>query len=161
MIALIYAASLNNVIGKDGTLPWHVPSDLKHFKAVTLGKPVIMGRKTWNSLPRKPLPARKNIVMTRDQNFKPEGAEVAQSTDAALALASNASEVCVIGGAEIFHAFMPIARRIYLSRILFEVVGDVRMPPLDTRIWKQVSRSAHQKAENDDAAFETLIFDRY
>jgi len=160
MISLVYAVSENGVIGRDGGLPWHVPSELKHFKSVTLGKPVIMGRKTWESLPRRPLPGRLNIVMTRDENFGPEGAVVAGDVNGALAFAQDAAEACVIGGADVFKAFMPLARRIYLTRILATVVGDVMIPTLDNGVWKEVSRSTPQRAEGDDASYEALVFER-
>jgi len=160
MISLVYAVSENGVIGNKGGLPWHVPSDLKHFKAITMGKPVIMGRKTWESLPRKPLPGRLNIVMTRARGFAPVGAEVAADVNAALGLADDADEICVIGGAEIFNAFMPLAKRVYLTRILATVEGDVLMAELEVDQWRQVSRHKHHKAEGDDAAYETLVFER-
>ncbi len=160
MISLVYAVSENGVIGKEGGLPWHVPSDLKHFKAVTFGKPIIMGRKTWDSLPRKPLPGRMNIVMTRDENFAPPDAFVAGDVKSALAFAQDAVETCVIGGAEVLKAFMPLAQRVYLTRILATVVGDVMIPALDISVWKELSRSAVQRAEGDSASYETLVFER-
>lgn len=160
MIALVYAASQNNVIGNNGTLPWHVPSDLKHFKAVTMGKPIIMGRKTWESLPRKPLPGRLNIVLTRKPEFHAKDIKVAFDTEEALSLTGDAVEVCVIGGAEVFKVFMPLAQKIYLTRILKTVVGDVMIPALDLNVWLEVARSAPVRAEGDDAAFETINYQR-
>ena len=160
MISLVYAISRNGVIGKDGGLPWHVPSDLKHFKAVTMGKPVIMGRKTWESLPRKPLPGRKNIVVTRKAGYIAEGAEVVSTIVDAVAQAGSAPEICVIGGAELFKAFIPQADHIYLTRILADVVGDTFMREFSATDWVEIERMAHAKGEKDSAAFETIRFKR-
>src|SRR5258705_13759873 len=102
-IAFVVAVSRNGVIGRAGGLPWHISSDLKRFKALTMGKPLIMGRKTWESLPKKPLPGRRNIVITRQANYRAEGAEVVADAAAALAMAGEAEEISIIGGAEIFH----------------------------------------------------------
>ena len=160
MISLVYAVSANGVIGKDGGLPWSIPSDLKHFKAVTTGKPVIMGRKTWDSLPRKPLPGRKNIVMTRHRGFAAEGAEIAPDVNMALQLAEPAGEICVIGGAEIFKAFWPKANRIYLTRVLATVDGDTFMPEISGKDWSERDRHRPEQGEKDSAPFETAVYER-
>lgn len=159
-IALVYAVSQNGVIGNKGGLPWHVPSDLKHFKAVTLGKPIIMGRKTWESLPRKPLPGRINIVLTREAGFVAQGALVAKDVPSALALAGPVDEICVIGGAEVFKTFLASTQKIYLTRILAMVEGDVMMPELDMAAWREVSRSSPLQTQDDGAAYETLVYER-
>jgi dihydrofolate reductase len=160
VIALVYAVSRNGVIGLDGGLPWRLPSDLKHFKAVTMGKPVIMGRKTWDSLPKKPLPGRPNIVVTRHRNWQADGALVAHDAEAAITLAGDAPEICVIGGAEIFKAFLPKASRIYLTRVLDDVRGDTFMPEIDENDWHPVDRHAFKRGENDSADFETITYER-
>jgi dihydrofolate reductase len=160
MISLVYAQSKNGIIGADGGLPWHIPSDLKRFKETTLGKPIIMGRKTWESLPRKPLPGRQNIVITRQKNWSAEGADVASNVAEALQLAGNVPEVCVIGGGEIYHAFMAIADRIYLTEVDATVAGDTIAPPLDPADWREVSRCASLKGEKDSAYFTTRVLDR-
>ena len=160
MISLVYAISTNGVIGKDGRLPWHMPSDLKHFKAVTLGKPVVMGRKTWESLPKKPLPGRQNIVVTRRPDYSAEGADVVNSIEDALVKAGAVAEVCVIGGAELFKEILPRADRIYLTRIQADVSGDTFLPELSGHDWKQVEREARAKGEKDTAAFETFTYER-
>ena len=160
MISLVYAISRNGVIGKEGALPWHVPSDLQHFKAVTFGKPVIMGRKTWESLPKKPLPGRQNIVVSRKTGFLAEGATVVASVDQAVELAGTAPEVCVIGGAELFKAFFGKAGRIYLTRILADVEGDTFMVELTADEWLQVEHQKHLKGEKDSVAFETMTYER-
>jgi len=148
------------VIGDQGGLPWSLPSDLKQFKAITMGKPVIMGRKTWESLPKKPLPGRRNIVLTRDPDFREPGASTAHSLTEAVAAADDAEEICVIGGAEVFQLFSHLAQRIYLTRVLAEVAGDTKMPEIDMNVWREVRRSAPQRSEKDSAAFETAVLER-
>ena len=160
MISLVYAISRNGVIGKEGGLPWHVPSDLKHFRAVTLGKPVIMGRKTWESLPKKPLPGRQNIVVSRKTGFLAEGAIVVANVEQAAAMAGTAPEVCVIGGAELFKAFLAKAGRIYLTRILADVEGDTFMAELSADEWLLSEHQKHSRGEKDSAAFETMTYER-
>lgn len=160
VVSLVYAQSRNGVIGRDGGLPWHVGSDLKRFKAITLGKPVIMGRRTWDSLPRKPLPGRHNIVISRSPMFRAEGADVAASPQAALALAGPVPEVCVIGGEQVFADFLPLAGRIYLTDIDSTVAGDAHAPALDPAQWRQVSREDHAKAAGDSAGFTLRVLER-
>src|SRR3954471_24443407 len=125
------ARARNGVIGRDGTLPWRLKSDLANFRAVTMGKPVIMGRKTWESLPRKPLVGRTNIVLSRDGSFEPKGALVCEEFSEAVGIARDqaeddgAREICVIGGASLFEAALPRAKRLYLTEVDAEVEGDV------------------------------------
>jgi dihydrofolate reductase len=137
-IVFYVARSDNNIIGKDGALPWRLPGDLKRFKAMTMGKPMLMGRKTFASLPGL-LPGRRHIVLTRDAGWTADGAEVAHSTEEALRLAGDASELAVIGGAEIFALLIDKAARIELTEVHRAVDGDVRMPALGTG-WKVSSR---------------------
>ncbi|MEJ5977262.1 dihydrofolate reductase [Novosphingobium sp. PS1R-30] len=154
---LIYARAANGTIGKDGTLPWHLPADLKRFKAMTIGKPMIMGRKTFESFP-KPLPGRRHIVLTRDTAWQAEGAEVVHSVDEALATAGE-GEVAVIGGAEINALFLDRANRIELTEIHAEVAGDTVMPPLDAS-WHEAFREEHAaEGERPAFAFVTLTRD--
>lgn len=151
---LIYARAANGVIGKDGDLPWRLPADLKHFKALTLGKPMIMGRKTFDSFP-SPLPGRRHIVLTRDKAWQAEGAEVAHSVDEALALAGD-GEVAVIGGAEIYALFLGLAARVELTQIHADYEGDTAMPPLGPE-WTEVAREEHPADGTRPAyAFVTL-----
>lgn len=137
-IVLYVARADNGVIGRDGGLPWRLPEDLKRFKAMTMGKPMIMGRKTFESLPGR-LPGRRHIVLTRDAGWQAEGAEVASTVDAALALAGDVEEVAVIGGAEIFALFMARADRVELTEVHRAVEGDVTMPPLG-KGWRVANR---------------------
>jgi dihydrofolate reductase len=153
---LIYARAANGTIGRDGALPWHIPADLKRFKALTMAKPMIMGRKTFASFP-KPLPGRRHIVLTRDPDWSAEGAEVVHSVDDALVLAGD-GEVAVIGGAEINALFLPLANRIELTEVHAEVAGDTHMPPLDAS-WSEVFREEHP-AEGDRPAFAFVTLRR-
>jgi dihydrofolate reductase len=141
-ISLIVAVAQNGVIGVRGALPWRLPEDLKHFKALTLGKPVIMGRKTWDSLPRKPLPGRSNIVVTRDHQFRADGALVAHSLTEAIEIATREqpAEIAVIGGEAIFAAALPLAHRIHWTAVEASPEGDAFMPPFDKAEWQEVAR---------------------
>lgn len=151
---LIYARAANGTIGRDGALPWHIPADLKRFKALTMGKPMIMGRKTFQSFPR-PLPGRRHIVLTRDAEWRAQGAEVAHSVDEALTLAGQ-GEVAIIGGAEVNALFLPLARRIELTEIHADVAGDTFMPPPGP-CWRETFRDEHASCEGRPAfAFVTL-----
>lgn len=160
IVSLVFAQSKNGVIGAGGGLPWHLPSDLKRFKDTTFGKPIIMGRKTWDSLPRKPLPGRQNIVITRQKNWNAEGADVAVTVGAALRLAGDVPEVCVIGGGEIYHLFMAIADRIYLTEVDVTVAGDTNAPVLVSGEWVEFSRNDPMQGEKDSAAFSTRVLNR-
>ena len=152
---LIYARARNGVIGKDGQLPWHIPADLKHFKALTIGKPMIMGRKTFASFP-KPLPGRRHIVLTRDANWQAEGAEVAHCVEQALTLAGD-GEVAVIGGAEIYALFLPLANRVELTEVHADYEGDTHMPALPADVWQEIAREDIAAGDSDVAySFVTL-----
>ena len=142
MISLILARADNGVIGAGGGLPWRLPDDLRRFKALTMGKPIIMGRKTWESLPKKPLPGRTNIVVTRDRAFSAEGAVVVHSFDEALdkAQEEHPAEILVIGGAGIFAAALPRANRIHLTEIHAAPEGDVRVPSFAPQQWRETAR---------------------
>ena len=156
-IVLIVAVAANGVIGADGAMPWHIPADLKRFKALTMGKPMIMGRKTFESLPGV-LPGRRHIVMTRDPAWRREGAEVAHSLDQALALA-QADHVAVIGGAEIFALALPRAARIEWTEVQADFAGDAHMPPIGPG-WREIARDAHAAEHGRPAfAFVTLVRD--
>ena len=159
-IALILARAENGVIGVQGRLPWHLPADLQHFKRLTLGKPVIMGRKTFDSI-GKPLPRRLNIVVTRDPTWTAPGVQVAQDLKTALAigyedaLRTGADEVMVIGGAEIFRLVMDLASRIYLTEVHRTLAGDAHVDLPEG--WREVSRERHESAgEEPPYSFVTL-----
>lgn len=160
------ARGLNGVIGRDGGLPWRLKSDLQIFKAVTLGKPVIMGRKTWDSLPRKPLPGRLNLVLSRDASFEPSGAVACASFDEAVEIGreqardDEVEEVCVIGGAALVDLALPRARRLYLTEVDAEPEGDVTMPAFDEADWREVRRETHPAGPDDDFAFVFRVLER-
>ena len=153
---LIYARAANGVIGKDNQLPWHLPEDLAHFKRTTLGCPVIMGRKTWDSLPPKfrPLPGRMNIVVSRDPAFAAEGAAVAPSLEAARELCPADSEAWVIGGAQVYAQALPLARTVVVTEIARDFDGDAFAPTLGAE-WRETAREEHVAASGLPFAFVT------
>jgi dihydrofolate reductase len=140
-IILVLARAANGVIGKGGEMPWHIPADLRHFKQVTKGRPMIMGRKTFDSLPGL-LDGRRHIVLTRDTGWEEEGAEVARSVEEALKLA-NGPHVCVIGGAEIYALFLPLADRIEITEIAATPEGDTSMAAFDKAVWREIARESN------------------
>lgn len=140
-IFLVLARARNGVIGANGTLPWHLPPDLRHFKALTQARPMIMGRKTFDSLPGL-LPGRRHIVLTRSKDWAEDGAEVVHSMEEAIATA-NAPHVAVIGGAEIFTLFLPHADRIELTEVHGDFEGDTVLPPFDATVWQESNRTDH------------------
>jgi len=161
IVSLIVAAAKNNVIGRGGEMPWHLPEDLKYFKNTTWGMPVIMGRKTFESF-KKHLAGRKNIVITRQKNLKAEGAVVVKNLDDALFVAreTDAKEVFVIGGGEIYRLAFERAKRVYLTRIEAEPEGDTFFPELDTRTWRMVSRKDHESDEKNKYPYSFQVWER-
>jgi len=158
-ISIIVAASANNVIGIGGGLPWHLPEDLRRFKAITMGKPMIMGRATWESIGRT-LPGRRSIVLTRKADFAAEGAEVVRSVDEALAAAGDVDEVMIIGGGEIYRQFLPMTDRIYLTRVEVEIDGDTRFPELDMDQWEVLGAEEYPAGDERDSGFTIEVLDR-
>ena len=165
LLALVAARARNGVIGRGGALPWRLKSDMAIFKSVTLGKPVIMGRRTWDSLPKKPLPGRTNLVLSRDGTFEPAGAVVCERFGEAASMAreqareDGAEEVCVIGGTAVFASAMPKAQRLYLTEVEAEVDGDAVFPAFDEGAWREVRREAHGQADGDDYAFTFRVLE--
>jgi dihydrofolate reductase len=160
------ARAANGVIGRDGTLPWRLKSDLALFRTLTLGKPVIMGRRTWDSLPRRPLPGRFNIVLSRDGTFAPAGALVCDDFSEAVEIARDhasedgVEEACIIGGAALFALALPRARRIYLTEVAASPPGDVTFPPFDENDWIETRREDHPPGEGDDYPFVFRVLER-
>jgi dihydrofolate reductase len=142
VIIFYLARADNGVIGRDGAIPWHIPGEQRRFKAMTMGKPMIMGRKTFESFPA-PLPGRRHIVLTRDSGWSAAGAEVVHTREEAVALAGNVSEIAVIGGVEIFRMFDDIADAVELTEVHQAPEGDAVMPPFDPARWREVSREDH------------------
>ncbi|MGE5500969.1 MAG: dihydrofolate reductase [Ignavibacteriales bacterium] len=165
-LALVVARARNSVIGRDGDLPWRLKSDMAWFKANTLGKPVIMGRKTWDSLPRKPLPGRTNIVLTRDASFEAHGAVACDTFSEAVQIGreqaadDGVEEVCVIGGSALFELALPKAKRLYLTEVEADVDGDVTFPAFDESAWTEVSRESHPAGEQDEYPFTFRVLER-
>jgi dihydrofolate reductase len=158
IISLISAMGQNRVIGFEGQMPWHLPADLKHFKAATLSKPVIMGRKTFDSI-KKPLPGRHNIVLTRDVTFSAVGCTVVDSVEAALNAAGDVEEVMIIGGESLYRLFLPKANRIYLTVIEQDFVGDTFFPVFDNS-WQTVSQVRHAPDEKNPYYYEFILLER-
>ncbi len=164
-IVHVVAVSLNGVIGADGDMPWSLPSDLKRFKQITLGKPVVMGRKTFQSIGR-PLPGRANIVISRSATYQADGVHVVSSIDQALELAirlakdTGAEEVCVIGGGEIYRQTLERTSRIYMTRVMAEMAGDTDYPALTSGEWEEVAREHHQEGPKDTADFDIVTLER-
>lgn len=157
-LSLIAAVAANGVIGSDNALPWRLPADLKRFKALTLGHPVIMGRKTHESIGR-PLPGRRNIVVSRNAAYGAEGVEVSASLEAALAACQDdGEEVFVIGGAQLYTAALPLAQRLYLTEIHAGFAGDAHFPEFDRNAWRETARERHRGEE--DIAFDFAVYDR-
>jgi dihydrofolate reductase len=152
-IVLVVAIAENGVIGNNGLIPWHISDDMKRFKALTLGHTVVMGRKTWDSLPRKPLPGRSNVVVTRQKDWQAQGALVVHSLDEAMAAASGA--VMVIGGAEIYQRALPLATRIELTEVHQDVEGDARFV-LDRSGWHESLREEHVTPDGLRYSYVTL-----
>lgn len=163
IVTLVVGIAENGVIGRDGGLPWRLSTDMKRFKATTTGKPVIMGRKTWDSLPKRPLPERHNIVITRDPAHVGEGATVVGSLADALetARADGAAEACVIGGGEIYAQALPAADRLDVTHVLAAIDGDTRFPPIDPETWYIVSQEDVPAGEKDSHATRHVIYERH
>jgi dihydrofolate reductase len=165
-VAIYVAIAENGVIGRDGGLPWRLSTDLKRFKADTMGKPIIMGRKTYEGIGR-PLPGRLNIVVTRDKTWRAEGVEVAHTLEAAIQLATvrgrsmaGVDEVCVIGGGEIYAQALPLADRLHVTHVLAAVDGDAHFPPIDPQTWRVVSSQEVPAGEKDSHATRYSIYER-
>jgi dihydrofolate reductase len=158
-IAIIVAMAGNRVIGRDNRLPWHLPADLRHFKQLTLGKPILMGRRTHESIGR-PLPDRTNIVISRDRNYTAPGCIVAHSLDSALQAASGHAELMVIGGTELYRQLLPRAARIYLTLVHAEFEGDAFFPALEADDWREVERSDHPADEKNCCPYSFVRLER-
>lgn len=156
MISLIAAVARNGAIGKDNQLLWHLPEDMRYFRETTRGKPVIMGRRTWESLPDafRPLPGRRNVVVSRNATFQAPGATLVGSLDEAIQLTKDtADEVFIIGGAELYRQALPAVQRLYLTEIASDFDGDVFFPPIPANDWTEISRSAAQNAPGLEFSF--------
>lgn len=162
---IIAAVADNGVIGQGGVMPWRLKSDMQHFRELTFGKPVVMGRKTYDSLHIKPLPGRTNIVVTRDKGYTAPGVLIATSLEAALQAARGdamrrGSDIMVIGGAEIYAQAMPLADWLEITQVHMKPDGDTRFPEIDPAMWRETTRTEHPRGEGDDHAFATVRYER-
>ena len=158
-VSLIVAMTENRVIGRNNQLPWRLPADLQHFKALTMGKPVVMGRKTWESIGR-PLPGRINIVVTRDVGYRAEGCVVVHSVDQALEVAEGSDEVMVIGGANLYQQLLERADRLYLTQVKADVEGDAWFPGFDMTQWREMERESHSRDDKNEFDYEFVMLER-
>ncbi len=160
LLTAVVAATENNVIGRDNGMPWHLPADLQHFKSVTLGSPVLMGRKTFEAIGR-PLPGRRNLVLTRSAAFSVPGLEVVHSLEEAIALAGDVPELMIIGGAALYELALPRTQRVHLTRLHMTLEGDAHFPALPESQWREVSRSARRLADERNACdMSFLVLER-
>jgi len=165
-IVLVAAVAENGVIGQGGTLPWRLKSEMRHFRDVTWGKPVVVGRKTYESFARKPLPGRTNIVVTRDPGLMIAGALVTTNIAAALdaargdALRRGADEISVVGGADIYAQTIANADRLLITRVRLKPAGDTTFPPIDLKVWREVSHTDHAAGPDDEAAYSIHTYER-
>jgi len=159
MLSLIVAVGEHNEIGQGGKMPWHLPADLKHFKALTLGKPVLMGRRTFEAI-GKPLPGRRNIVVTRNAAYRAAGCEMANSLTDALVLASGVPEIMLIGGGELYREALPRAQRIYLTRVHAHFDADTFFPALDPADWRETAHTDQEADERNPYAYSFLTLER-
>jgi dihydrofolate reductase len=160
-LTVIVARARNGVIGRDNQLPWRLPEDLAFFKRTTMGAPIVMGRKTHESIGR-PLPGRRNIVVTRDRTRRFDGCDTVTGLDEALQLAArdNAAEIFLIGGAELFHEAFPIAHKLVVTEIDADFEGDISLDPIDPATWTEVSREAHHSREPNDFDYAFVVYRR-
>jgi dihydrofolate reductase len=158
-ISLIVAMAENRVIGRHNQLPWRIPEDLKHFKALTMGKPIIMGRKTYESIGR-PLPGRDNIVITGDTSYRAEGCQVVHSLEEALRSAGGAEEAMIIGGATLYRQTLRDADRLYLTLVKAQPEGDTWFPKIEPQEWRETRRETHKADESNEYDFDFVVLDR-
>ena len=164
-LSIIVAIAENGVIGRNNTLPWTLPGDLIHFKEITMGKPIVMGRKTYESI-GQPLPGRNNIVVTRDKNFSPKGVTIVHDLTSAVdkgylvASKNGVGEVMVIGGANIFKKTLPLANRLYVSEVHSDIEGDVTFPKFNQSEWSEISRDYRTAGPNETCSYSFVLYDR-
>lgn len=158
-ISIIVAIDQFRVIGKDNQLPWHLPADLKYFKSVTLGKPVVMGRKTFESI-GKPLPGRENVIISRNPDYQAAGTKTFLNLAAAFDYLAEHEEIMVLGGAEIFKLALPMADRLYITEIHQSFDGDTYFPEIDENLWQEVSRDKHSPDEKNHYAYDFVVLEK-
>ena len=156
----IVAIAENGIIGRDGDMPWRLSTDMQRFRATTMGKPIIMGRKTWESFPKRPLPGRQNIVITRNATYEAAGADIVHSLDEALQLVAQAEEVCIIGGGEIYAQAFSVADRLDVTHVLASIEGDTFFPQINPDQWKILSSTDVPAGEKDSHPTRHIVYER-
>ncbi|HVL09627.1 MAG TPA: dihydrofolate reductase [Burkholderiaceae bacterium] len=159
ILTLIVAKSRNHVIGRDNTLPWRLPEDLAHFRRTTMGAPILMGRKTYDSIGR-PLPGRRNIVISRNQDLVIEGCEVAHSLEDAQLMCMGTEEIFLVGGAQLYAEALPSADRLIVTEVDIDIDGDAFFPPIDPTVWRETARETHQAAPPNTFSFAFVTYER-
>jgi dihydrofolate reductase len=165
-VVLVVAVAENDVIGQGGKLPWRIKSEMQHFRAVTWGKPIVTGRKTYQSFPRRPLLGRTNIVVTRDRALSLPGAVVTTSLADALAVARGdalrrgVDEISIVGGADLYAQTLAEADRLVLTRVKLQPAGDTKFPPVDPALWREIERTDHAAGPDDEAAYSIHVYER-
>lgn len=160
IISMIAAMTPDRVIGINNSLPWKLPADMKWFRQNTMGKPIIMGRKTFESFGAKPLPGRQNIIISRDQNYQAIGCDVVHSIGEAIALVESTEEVMIIGGATFYEQMLPLAQRLYLTYVDANVAGDAWFPEFDLKDWKQMNCIDNQADEKNSYDYHFVVYER-
>lgn len=159
LLSIIVAMDKNRVIGKDNDLPWRLSADLQHFKKITMGKPIVMGRKTYDSIGR-PLPGRENIILTRDSSFKAEGCTIMHSLDEIFEYCEDQEEIMIMGGATLYEVTLKLANKLYITEVHAEVEGDTWFPEIDFNNWTETSREDYKADEKNDFNFSFVQFER-
>lgn len=159
-LSIIVAIAQNQAIGRNNDLIWHISDDLKRFKSLTSGHPVIMGRKTWDSLPKKPLPKRRNIVLTHDPDFHPEGADVAHTIQQAIELIRDEEETFIMGGSAIYNLFLPFTQRLYVTWVYEEFEADVFFPSIDPSVFRLISQTEKVVDEGSQLTYNYAEYER-
>lgn len=159
-VSIIVAIAENGVIGRENGLPWRLSTDLKRFKVLTMGKPIVMGRKTWESMPKRPLPGRRNMVVTHNPNYAAQGAEVFGSLDEALKAAGE-GDVCIVGGGQVYAQGMDYADEVHVTHVETAVDGDTVFPEIDPDIWTKLSEERVPAGEKDDFATRYTVYERH
>ncbi|MEQ1588844.1 MAG: dihydrofolate reductase [Gallionella sp.] len=158
-VSLIVAMANNRVIGINNTLPWHLPADLKHFKTLTMGHHILMGRKTYESI-GKPLPGRTSVVITRNHDYRAEGVTIAHTLEEAIAACGGDPEIFIIGGAELYRQAIQLADRIYLTEIELEIIGDAHFTEFDKSVWEETGRVSHAPDEKNPHHYHFIVYDK-
>lgn len=158
-ISIVVAMSSNAVIGRNGGLPWHLSADLKHFKSITMGRPIVMGRITHESIGR-PLPGRENIILTRDDNYKAEGCTIINDLNDITSRFSEVEEIMIVGGSQLYAEILPLAKKLFITEVHAELEGDTYFPEFDRRQWREIERQAFKADEKNDFDYSFVVLNK-